>query len=355
MKTIRLLLICMLLCSFTLGAVAQEMETELVMHATVEGKEEIALQAPASGLLAPFALNLGELIKSNATIFSIEPKIVYAPINGEVTSILINHGSDLAAAEVRYGSAMQISYENSYILNAHTAQGHYSEENRDLHQGMTVYLRDRDKEQFATGRITNFDNGAYTVEIINNEFEYFDYVKIYRDAEYSSSALIGEDSPIRIEPYAINVQQGTVKEVFVKEGDIVKLGDPLFSYVPDALPINQVPEGEISVVALEDYILSSVSVAQGANVAKDQVLATVYKVNDFQLVASIEENELSQVKIGDTFKVSFDAFKDKEVEATVSNISYVGKEQGERVIYPVYLTFEVFEGVGIGMSATVTK
>ena len=369
MKRIITLMLVLLLLTLPLMASAQEVpltalqapnqETtppSLIMSATVEGKVMHAFKAPASGALAPFTLQEGDVVTANTALFTVESEKVYADIDGTVRAIYVQKGDTLVAAQARYGAAMKIEYQNRFTVEANTYSGYDRDDYHLLYVGMPVFVRSNNGKRFADGVITQVQGSAFTVELKEGTILYEDDVKVYLTKKYRNDELLASDSITAIAPYDVSVASGTVVDVAVKTGDVVKAGDLLFSYVPDTLaPEKRGAEDALTLLADKEYAVVNVSATQGMKVQKDQVLAMGYALEELELVGHVEERDVANVSIGDTFTVRFDEFDIAPLQATVTDIGSVGDTSGERTKYPVRLSFPITQGIRIGMHATLER
>ena len=351
MKRFAALLLGLMLCFST--ALAQE--DTLILTAVVEGRETLALKAPASGELLPFNVRTGDVISAGETVFEVEPVRVYADVEGTVANVFVAPGSIADAAVSRYGSAVQVEYADRYVIHANARTGTNNAENRDLHVGAPVYLLSNNEEHSAGGVITSVSGYDFTVDVIGGDLIYHHDVKIYRDPEYGSRNLIARSSLSTAAPREYTAS-GTVLEVAVKHGDEVSPGDFLFSYVPDVLePGRRGQPGTAAVRAQETLIVTGVSVQAGASVQKGQALATAIRQGEYELTAQADERDLPFIAVGDVFTVQFEEVDLPAMEAEVLSISPWGVDQGDTSEYTVRLAFDVPVGVYPGMHAVLEK
>ncbi len=353
MKRFFSLLLTLLL--FITPAMAQE--DSLILTATVEAVQTVALSAPASGRLAPFTVRTGDVVAAGETLFTVEPVKVYAPIDGTVSAVFAKAGDIASGVTGRYGAILYIDYEDRYQLQANMFTGVNRAENRDLRIGQPVYLRSNNEEHFADGVITAVDSqsGSFTVQVIGGDLIYNHSVRIYRTPDYDYNGHLGIASLSTAAPFAVSAS-GTIIDVAVSGGDSVKAGDYLFSYVPDELaPERRGAKHATAATAESSWIVTGVSVQAGASVQKDQTLLTAIEQGDYELVAQAAEDEVSRIAVGDVFSVCFEELDIAPVEATVTAISPLGTAGSDVSTYTVRLSFPVPEGVWPGMHATVER
>ena len=354
--------LCLMLVSLMVlggsSALATEGSTNetLMMSAKVEGKVPVAIKAVASGHLLPFDYKVGQKFNKGDLLFAMQSETVYSDVAGTINRAYVGEGDSLQGANARYGAIMHIEYENNMVINASTRDAYDDDADEDIYVGMPVYIRATHDKLYADGFITNKEGSRFTVEVIGDEIKVGENARIYSTSDYANKSLLGYDELERIAPYALSNINGTVVEMCVSAGDSVQVGDPLFRYVPDSLPKSWVMDtASLSQCLEQNIVISSIDVAQGASVQKDQVLATAYAVDDVQLVAHVEERDLNSIKVGDVFTVQWEEQNSPAIEATVSALGYVGDNSGEHAKYPVYLDFPATEGICIGMEASLEK
>ncbi len=345
--------LCACLVSLPIAAFSEAVDG-MVFPATVQAKREVAVKAPASGELENFTVRAGDAVNAGDTLFTVEPKRVFADIDGVVADVYVKPGAIADAAVARYGAALRIEHADRYEIQANVRTGYNTVENRDLYVGTPVYLRSANEKHFADGVITAAGGGSFTVQVLGGDLVYTQDVKIYREPDYDSKTLLARASLSTVAPYEVSAS-GTVTEVAVQRGDKVQAGDFLFAYVPDALePELRGTASPTAAKADSGLIISAVNVQQGASVQKGQALATAYIAGEYQLVAQAEEGEAGAIHPGDVMTVRFEELDVPVMEATVTAVSPLGTD-GEISKYTVYLDFEAPEGVWIGMHAMVEK
>ena len=351
----RLIPLVLSLLLFLTPAAAQE--SSLILTAAVEAVQTVALNAPASGELAPFTVRAGDAVAEGETLFTVQPVNVYAPIDGTVSAVFVEPGDIAEAAASRYGAALYIDYEQRWQLQGSVYTGTDRAENRDLHIGQQVYLRSNNEESFADGVITAWDSasGSLAVQVIGGDLVYNHTIKVYRTPDYDYNACIARGSLSTIAPYAVSAS-GTVTGVGVSAGEKVRAGDYLFSYVPDQLdPERRAQPDATEAKAGADWIITGVNVQPGAAVQKGQTLLTAIRAGDYELTAQVDEADVTGIAVGDVFSACFEELGLEPVEAVVTAVSPLGSVSGEESVYTVRLSFAVPEGVWPGMHATIER
>ncbi len=348
-------LLAFILCLALPAAVlAENAAADLLISAQVVAPYSVALKAPASGPLAPFVLRAGDAVTAGSTLFSVEPKAVYAEAEGTVAAVFGRPGDSADGVVNRYSSIVTIDHLQRYELKADTRTGYNSVANRNLYVGRKVYLRSINCKHFADGLITAADGYKFTVAVIGGDLVYTEDVNIYREPDYDDKVKMAR-TDLSVVPPAVTTASGTLLSVDVAVGDAVAVGDLLFTYVPDVLdPERRTWPDATKVIATEDLIVGDVLVSQGDSVQKDQALATAYPARGFQLMGQVEERDVGSLAIGDTFTVRFEELGLTPIDATVASISPLGTDE-DTSKFTVYFNFEAPPAVMLGMHATVER
>lgn len=324
----------------------------LMFTATVEPAHEQALKAPASGELEAFTLAAGDRAAAGQVLLSILPQTVYAEADGTVAAVYTAPGAAAEGALNRFGALMHIDYADRYQFTGSLAGSRNTVENRDLRVGTTVYFRSGNKKHAAEGVITQVSGGTFTAQVLGGDLDFTERVQVFRDAEYTEAAQLAEGRLTAIPPYGVTAA-GTVLEVLVKPGDEVKAGDPLLTFVPDALaPAARSLAAATQVAPETDCVVLSVAVQQGGSVQKGQPVALICEEGDYRLLIHVEEGDVGRFAIGAEMQATFEELDLPPVTALVEEIGALGSGS-EVSLYPVYLSFDAPEGVLLGMHATV--
>ncbi len=348
----KILALCLALCLFlpASGLAAAQSDSPII-SARVIARTETALKAPASGELAPFSLREGDFVRAGAALVTVEPKSVYADIDGTVAAVYAQAGDVADAAVERFGSVLAIERVDRYEIKATNRTGYNSVANRNLYVGSTVYLRSANEKHFAEGLITQVSGRNFTVAVLGGDLVFTEDVKVYRLPDYDNKSLLARAELSAVEPYAVTAA-GTVIAMNVRPGDAVKAGDLLFTYVPDTIdPALRGKPDATTLKADQDLIITAVSVQPGASVQKGQALFTTCPYGQYQLCGEVEEADLARVQVGISMTVTFEELNLSGLTATVSAISPLGSDE-DPARYKVYLDFDAPDGVMIGMHAT---
>lgn len=349
---------CALLCALLLcAAPALAEEESLVVTATVQPVQTLAVKAPASGELAPFSLREGDCVNPGDTLFTVEPVRVYASVEGTVAAVHVQPGDIADAAVTRYGAALYVDYAERYVIYANAQTGYNNAENRDMHVGTPVYIRSTNESHKADGVITAVDGTNFTVQVLGGDLVYTQEVKIYSDPEYANKTLLARGRLSFLQPLAVTAS-GTITHVGVQKGDAVRPGDYLFSYVPDELDPERRGQADATAAKAEGaWIVTGLNVQPGASVQKGQALATVIPQGEYELTAQVEEADAVRLSVGDSLTARFEETELPAFEARITFISPLGAQEGDTTRYTVRLSLpeEARAAVWPGMHATLEK
>ena len=327
---------------------------EKLLVATVTAGEEVAILAPHSGELAPFTLKPGDTVDAGETLFLIKPLSMYAEVDGTVAAVRAGDGQSATGAVSRYGAVLQIEHENRYELLLSTNTGYNSAINRDLWVGTPVFLRAVNGRRFGLGNITSVSGTRFQVTIQNGDLLFDEEVRVYREEDYSATALLGRAKPSLVPFYQVSVS-GTILSMKVQRGDKVRQGDLLFTYVPDSLsPEQRAQAGQAH--SGETLIISSVSATPGDSVRQGQVLARGYRPASMQLTAQADEKDILSLSPGTAASVYFEEMGLGPIPALVSGTAALssGDDPDDALArYSVTFDFEAPAAVLFGMHATV--
>lgn len=348
MKRWIIALLCMLLCLLTGAALA---ETALEIEGVIEPAKTLTLCAPYSGMAGDFDLAAGDVLAEGDELLSLSTQKIYADFDGVVTGVFAKPGDSAASVEQRYGSLLALEREELYTAVCTTNGSDSDNEDKIVHVGETVYVQStNDTKRDGVAIVTGVTGKEYTLDVLEiDELKVTDSIKVYRDSDHDSDSCIGSGKISRIDPVTVTAQ-GYVLAVHVQNGQTVSRGDLLLEIVPDALDGLQGGDGVIRMP--QDGILLSVNVAAGAQVAKDQTIASYCPAGEVKLVCSVDEEDLAQIFIGDKMMVTLEALDDAQIGAVVTKIAAVADENGE---FAVTLMLDETEGVYIGMTATAEK
>lgn len=342
-------IICLLTAALLLAVLPAALAEGVALEGTVQAGRTVSVAAPYSGTVGDFSVKAGDAVSAGEALFAIATQKVYAEADGTVTGLFARPGDSAQTVQSRYGALCYIEDDVQYkaVCTGSGADGDI--EDKVVHAGETVYLRStQNTSRKGEGTVTAVSAEGYTVEITRmNDLNLNESVKIYRDSDYDADSCIGSGKTAAVAATAVNAT-GSVLRVCVSDGQHVRRGDLLFEIVPDAL--DGLRGGNGTVTMPEDGVLLSVSAQSGAQTAKDAVLATYCPAGDVEVVCSVDEDDLSALRVGMRVSVTLDALPGDALDGTVESIAHAMNAEGG---YDVTVSLRDTENVRIGMSATV--
>ena len=349
MKRIAIMLALLALCLPSFAA-ADGVELE----GSFEAARVRTILAPYSGVAGDVDVRAGDALEAQAALLSLNTTAVYADFDGRVTGVFAQAGDAAASVQERYGALLYLESEALYRADCSTSGAGSGNDNKLVHVGEWVYLRSTQNEsRQGEGIVTSVQGSSYTLEIGKpDNLNYNDHIRVYRDPRHNSSDCIGSGVLSRINPTAVT-GEGYVLAVHVQDGQKVSRGDLLLELVPDALAGMRGGDGTVRMP--EAGVVTQVLVSGGEQVAKDAPLMTYCPAGALELVCAADEDDLTDLAVGDEMTVTLDAYPNEKLRGTVTKISGVGVSEGGRTRFDVTLRVQDGDLARIGMSATAEK
>ena len=110
-----------------------------------------------------------------------------------------------------------------------------------------------------------------------------------------------------------------------------------------------------NLVAPFDGTVLQTHTTAGATIAANTPIVTVANLKELQVVASVDETTIRQVKVGQRARISFDAFPGQTFRGEVLEVPLQGTLQGNVMVYEVPVSLTGVEGLPllVGMTANV--
>lgn len=108
------------------------------------------------------------------------------------------------------------------------------------------------------------------------------------------------------------------------------------------------------ITAPEDGIVSTVVLPSATEQAAYTVLASFYVGDEKEMVISVDELDIINVKVGQNVDIAMDAIEDQTYPAKVTKVSQIGTASGGVTVYNVTLTIDGDERLRFGMNGTAT-
>ncbi|MCM8712056.1 efflux RND transporter periplasmic adaptor subunit [Clostridium sp. SYSU_GA19001] len=100
-------------------------------------------------------------------------------------------------------------------------------------------------------------------------------------------------------------------------------------------------------------VITAVNNANGDSVQTGKSVLTVVDMSSIKVKVSVDELDITKVKLGQKAEVKFDAIKDKTYEGTVESIAQTGTTSNNVTTYDVVVGIANPEGIKLGMNANV--
>ncbi|OGC10444.1 hypothetical protein A3J90_05715 [candidate division WOR-1 bacterium RIFOXYC2_FULL_37_10] len=116
---------------------------------------------------------------------------------------------------------------------------------------------------------------------------------------------------------------GRVAEIYVKEGDYVKTGDKLLSYVEGISPNDELYNDVVTfspisgVVGLQQIKIGEQVISQAGSI---NPVFTIYSINSVKVYVDVPEKDYPKVKKGTTAEIMLDAYPEKVFPGKVNNL-----------------------------------
>lgn len=328
----------------------------------------------ASNSLEQAEISLNQAQRSyNNQLESQEDLIITAPVSGQVYSIDVEVGDDVAAGETvaTIRDSQTMSLEVSFP--ADDAASFY------VGQSATVTL-DSTFETL-TGTISEI-SGTDTV-LTGNVIVRSVTIDVSNpgglSTEQAASAAVGTATSTASSTFTYKEEEtitaevsGEVSAIRVSEGDQVSSGQTLIVLSSDDLDDSlqsaseSVRNAEISLENqyenLDDYTITSPikgtivdkNYNAGETTEANQVLCTIYDLSYLTMTLSVDELDIASIEVGQSVSIVADAVEDTTYTGTVTKVSVAGTSSGSATTYPVTIRIDETDGLLPGMSVDAT-
>lgn len=328
----------------------------------------------ASNSLEQAEISLNQAQRSyNNQLESQEDLIITAPVSGQVYSIDVEVGDDVAAGETvaTIRDSQTMSLEVSFP--ADDASSFY------VGQSATVTL-DSTFETL-TGTISEI-SGTDTV-LTGNVIVRSVTIDVSNpgglSTEQAASAAVGTATSTASGTFTYKEEEtitaevsGEVSAIQVSEGDQVSSGQTLIVLSSDDLDDSlqsaseSLRNAEISLENqyenLDDYTITSPikgtivdkNYNAGETTEANQVLCTIYDLSYLTMTLSVDELDIANIEVGQSVSIVADAVEDTTYTGTVTKVSVAGTSSGSATTYPVTIRIDETDGLLPGMSVDAT-
>ena len=341
-----------LLAALVLGVGAAAAESVRI-DGTIEAARTQTILAPHSGRVGDFSARAGDKVSEGEALFTLSAQKIYADFDGTITGVFAQPGDSAASVQERYGALCYMEQDTLYKADCTTSGAASENEYKIIHVGEKVYLRsDTNNDRTGEAIVTSVEGKRYTLEVTaQQDIRLSEDVNVYRDSRYLSSSRIGKGEISRVDPVGVTAE-GYVRAVHVSDGQKVRRGDLLFEIVPDALEGMTGSDGCVRMPA--DGVLLRIAAGSGAQMAKDDVMATYCSEADMQLICAVDEEDLAYIEVGMPVQVTLDAYRSESITGTVTRIAGASTQEGASASFDVVIELEDNDRVRIGMNATAT-
>ena len=328
----------------------------------------------ASNSLEQAEISLNQAQRSyNNQLESQEDLTITAPVAGQVYSIDVEVGDDVAAGETvaTIRDSQTMSLEVSFP--ADDASSFY------VGQSATVTL-DSTFETL-TGTISKI-SGTDTV-LTGNVIVRSVTIDVSNpgglSTEQTASAAVGTATSTASGTFTYKEEEtvtaqvsGEVSSIRVSEGDQVSSGQTLIVLTSDDLDDSlqsaseSLRNAEISLENqyenLDDYTITSPikgtivdkNYNAGETTEANQVLCTIYDLSYLTMTLSVDELDIASIEVGQSVSIVADAVEDTTYTGTVTKVSVAGTSSGSATTYPVTIRIDETDGLLPGMSVDAT-
>ena len=328
----------------------------------------------ASNSLEQAEISLNQAQRSyNNQLESQEDLIITSPVSGQVYSIDVEVGDEVAAGETvaTIRDSQTMSLEVSFPADA--AASFY------VGQSATVTL-DSTFETL-TGIISEI-SGTDTV-LTGNVIVRTVTIDVSNpgglSTEQTASAAVGTATSTASGTFTYKEEEtvtaevsGEVSSIRVSEGDQVSSGQTLIVLTSDDLDDSlqsaseSLRNAEISLENqyenLDDYTITSPikgtivdkNYNAGETTEANQVLCTIYDLSYLTMTLSVDELDIASIEVGQSVSIVADAVEDTTYTGTVTKVSVAGTSSGSATTYPVTIRIDETDGLLPGMSVDAT-
>lgn len=303
----------------------------------------------ASNSLEQAEISLNQAQRSyNNQLESQEDLTITAPVAGQVYSIDVEVGDDVAAGETvaTIRDSQTMSLEVSFP--ADDASSFY------VGQSATVTL-DSTFETL-TGIISKI-SGTDTV-LTGNVIVRTVTIDVSNpgglSTEQTASAAVGTATSTASGTFTYKEEEtvtaqvsGEVSSIRVSEGDQVSSGQTLIVLTSDDLDDYTITSPIKGTIVDKNY-------NAGETTEANQVLCTIYDLSYLTMTLSVDELDIASIEVGQSVSIVADAVEDTTYTGTVTKVSVAGTSSGSATTYPVTIRIDETDGLLPGMSVDAT-
>ncbi len=295
-----------------------------------------------------------ELTSSNQ---STSDGYIYAPVDARIKKIYATTNSSVPVIIAKYDGLMLLSTDGNMVLNVTLGDTKVS-----VGDKITLTIGSTTK----TATVTEASSTSAKILVAGDTYSMDTKVT----AKNSSGTVIGTGTLVPNKPITISATTGTITAVYYSVNSTVTQGSKLFA-ISGALSsstesliakreqaaqnyaTSKAKVAALTIKATSDGTLVSQNLSVGDTVKSGDELCAIKTSSDMAIEIAVDEEDINDVKIGQTAKITFDAIDDKTYTGTVTSVSRVGTT-GSVTTYPVTIVIKDAEGVNAGMNASAT-
>ena len=328
----------------------------------------------ASNSLEQAEISLNQAQRSyNNQLESQEDLIITAPVSGQVYSIDVEVGDDVAAGETvaTIRDSQTMSLEVTFP----------ADDTASFYVGQSATVTLDSTFETLTGTISEI-SGTDTV-LTGNVIVRSVTIDVSNpgglSTEQTASAAVGTATSTASGTFTYKEEEtvtaqvsGEVSSIRVSEGDQVSSGQTLIVLTSDDLDdsLQSASESlrnvEISLENqyenLDDYTITSPikgtivdkNYNAGETTEANQVLCTIYDLSYLTMTLSVDELDIASIEVGQSVSIVADAVEDTTYTGTVTKVSVAGTSSGSATTYPVTIRIDETDGLLPGMSVDAT-
>ena len=328
----------------------------------------------ASNSLEQAEISLNQAQRSyNNQLESQEDLIITSPVSGQVYSIDVEVGDDVAAGETvaTIRDSQTMSLEVSFP----------ADDASSFYVGQSAIVTLDSTFETLTGTISEI-SGTDTV-LTGNVIVRSVTIDVSNpgglSTEQAASAAVGTATSTASGTFTYKEEEtitaevsGEVSSIRVSEGDQVSSGQTLIVLSSDDLDDSlqsaseSLRNAEISLENqyenLDDYTITSPikgtivdkNYNAGETSEANQVLCSIYDLSYLTMTLSVDELDISDIAVGQTVTITADAVEDRTYTGTVTKVSVAGTSSGSATTYPVTIRIDETDGLLPGMSVDAT-
>ena len=328
----------------------------------------------ASNSLEQAEISLNQAQRSyNNQLENQEDLIITAPVSGQVYSIDVEVGDDVAAGETvaTIRDSQTMSLEVTFP----------ADDTASFYVGQSATVTLDSTFETLTGTISKI-SGTDTV-LTGNVIVRSVTIDVSNPGGLSTSqtasAAVGSATSTESGTFTYKEEEtvtaevsGEVSSIRVSEGDQVSSGQTLIVLTSDDLDDSlqsaseSLRNAEISLENqyenLDDYTITSPikgtivdkNYNAGETTEANQVLCTIYDLSYLTMTLSVDELDIANIEVGQSVSIVADAVEDTTYTGTVTKVSVAGTSSGSATTYPVTIRIDETDGLLPGMSVDAT-